>query len=156
KYGFTTNYVVGLEVVLPDGAVVELGGPELDAPGYDLIGAFVGSEGTLGVATRVWLRVVAVPSAVRTLVAFFDSMPAAGHAVSQSLAASIVPAAIELMDAVTIAAAEQMAHPGFPEGCPAALLVEVDGAPAEVAVEVDQVVAACERAGATEIRPARD
>jgi glycolate oxidase len=156
KYGFTTNYVVGLEIVLPDGDVVQLGGPELDAPGYDLVGAFVGSEGTLGVATRVWLRVVAVPSAVRTLVAFFDSMPSAGHAVSQILAARIVPAAIELMDAVTIAAAEQMAHPGFPEGCAAALLVEVDGAPAEVAVEVDQVVAACERAGATEIRPARD
>jgi glycolate oxidase len=156
KYGFTTNYVVGLEIVLPDGDVVELGGPELDTPGYDLVGAFVGSEGTLGIATRVWLRVVAVPSSVRTLVAFFDSMPAAGHAVSQILAARIVPAAIELMDAVTIAAAEQMAHPAFPEGCAAALLVEVDGAPAEVAVEVDQVVAACERAGATEIRPARD
>jgi glycolate oxidase len=156
KYGFTTNYVVGLELVLPDGGVVELGGPELDAPGYDLVGAVVGSEGTLGIATQVWLRVVPVPAAVRTLVAFFDSMPAAGHAVSQILAARIVPAAIELMDAVTIAAAEQMAHPGFPEGCAAALLVEVDGAPAEVVVEVDQIVAACERAGATEIRPARD
>src|SRR4051794_41218882 len=73
KYGFTTNYVSGLEVVLPDGSVVQLGGPELDHPGYDLVGAFVGSEGTLGVATRITLRVVPKPEAVRTLVAFFDS-----------------------------------------------------------------------------------
>jgi glycolate oxidase len=156
KYGFTTNYVVGLDLVLPDGAAVSLGGPELDPPGYDLIGAFVGSEGTLGVATRVWLRVLPVPQTVRTLVAFFDSMPEAGQAVSEILSARIVPGAIELMDAVTIAAAERMAHPGFPAGCPAALLVEVDGAEREVAVEFDEVVAACTRAGATQVRVARD
>src|SRR5207247_7868256 len=81
KYGFTTNYVTGLEVVLPDGDVVALGGRELDRPGYDLVGAFVGSEGTLGVATRITLRVVPVPAAVRTLLAFFEGTEAAGHVV---------------------------------------------------------------------------
>src|SRR3954466_11287878 len=73
KYGFTTNYVSGLEVVLPDGSVVQLGGPELDHPGYDLVGAFVGSEGTLGIATKIWLRVIPKPEPWRTLVAFFGS-----------------------------------------------------------------------------------
>src|ERR687895_1686 len=91
KYGFTTNYVTGLEVVLPDGAVVELGGKGVDLPGYDLVGAFVGSEGTLGVATRVTLRVVPRPQAVRTLVAFFDSTTAAGQSVSDIAAAGLVP-----------------------------------------------------------------
>ena len=82
KYGFTTNYVTGLELVLPDGDARQLGGEELDPPGYDLLGAFVGSEGTLGVATKIWLRVVPVPEAVRTLVAFFDSTTQAGEVVS--------------------------------------------------------------------------
>src|SRR5947199_880653 len=86
KYGFTTNYVTGLEVVLPDGEVVELGGPELDRPGYDLHGVFVGSEGTLGIATKVIVRVVPVPAAVRTLHAFFEGTKAAGHVVSDIVA----------------------------------------------------------------------
>ena len=89
KYGFTTNYVTGLEVVLPDGDVVELGGKELDRPGLDLVGAFVGSEGTLGVATRITLRVVPAPESVRTLVAYFDSMEAAGGAVADIVAGGI-------------------------------------------------------------------
>ena len=83
KYGFTTNYVTGLDLVLPDGSELTLGGPELDHPGYDLLGAFVGSEGTLGVATRIWLRVVPKPEAVRTLVAFFGSTVQAGEVVSE-------------------------------------------------------------------------
>ena len=86
KYGFTTNYVTGLEVVLTDGTMVTLGGPELDAPGYDLLGAFVGSEGTLGVATKVWLRIVPSPESVKTLVAFFDTTREAGEAVSRDRA----------------------------------------------------------------------
>jgi glycolate oxidase len=94
KYGFTTNYVTGLEVVLADGSVVQLGGPELDAPGYDLLGAFVGSEGTLGVATKIWLRIVPVPEAIKTLVAFFDSTRDAGEAVSDIVQCGVVPAAI--------------------------------------------------------------
>ncbi|SHN46263.1 FAD-linked oxidase C-terminal domain-containing protein [Cryptosporangium aurantiacum] len=156
KYGFTTNYVTGLEVVLTDGSVVQLGGVELDAPGYDLLGAFVGSEGTLGVATKIWLRVIPAPEAVRTLVAFFDSTHAAGEAVSEIVRAGVVPGAIEMMDAVTIGAAEQMAHAGYPVGRGAALLVELDGAAEECEALFDEVVAVCERCGSDDVRVSRD
>src|SRR5438045_8779981 len=97
KYGFTTNYVTGLEVVLPEGEAAWRGGGP-DQPGYDLLGAFVGSEGTLGVATKIALRVVPVPAAVRTLVAFFDGTEAAGRVVSDVVGAGLTPAAIEMMD----------------------------------------------------------
>ena len=122
KYGFTTNYVTGLELVLPDGELVQVGGYELDPPGYDLLGAFVGSEGTLGVATKVWLRIVPAPETVRTLVAFFDSTRHAGEAVSDIVQGGVVPGAIEMMDAKAIEAAEQAARAGFPNRG-AALLV---------------------------------
>ena len=112
KYGFTTNYVTGLEIVLGDGEMIQVGGYELDAPGYDLLGAFVGSEGTLGVATKVWLRVVPAPETVKTLVAFFDSTHAAGEAVSAIVQGGVVPGAIEMMDARAIEASELMAHAG--------------------------------------------
>ncbi|MGI8519074.1 MAG: FAD-binding oxidoreductase, partial [Actinomycetota bacterium] len=98
KYGFTTNYVVGLEVVLSDGTMLTLGGKEVDRAGYDLIGAFVGSEGTLGVATKITVRVVPAPESVRTLVAYYESTAPAGQNVSAIVAAGIVPAAIEMMD----------------------------------------------------------
>ena len=156
KYGFTTNYVVGLEVVLPDGELVSLGGMELDAPGYDLIGAFVGSEGTLGIATKIWLRVVPTPEAVRTLVAFFDSTYHAGQAVSDIVQAGIVPAAIEMMDAATIVAAEQMAHAGYPLDRGAALLVELDGPETECAALFDTVAAICASNGSNDVRVSRD
>ncbi len=118
KYGFTTNYVTGLEIVLGDGELVQVGGYELDAPGYDLLGAFVGSEGTLGVATKVWLRVVPSPETVKTLVAFFDSTHAAGEAVSEIVQGGVVPGAIEMMDARAIEASEQMGHAGWARGQP--------------------------------------
>jgi glycolate dehydrogenase FAD-linked subunit len=156
KYGFTTNYVTGLEVVLPDGEVALLGGPELDGPGYDLLGAFVGSEGTLGVATRIWLRVLPRPEAVRTLVAFFDSTEQAGAAVSDVVAAGVVPGAIEMMDAATIAAVEQMAHAGYPVGRGAALLVELDGPEVECAALFDTMVDICARRGSDDVRVAAD
>jgi glycolate oxidase len=156
KYGFTTNYVTGLEVVLADGERVQLGGAELDPPGYDLVGAFVGSEGTLGIATKIWLRVVPVPEAVRTLVAFFDSTHDAGQAVSEIVQAGMVPGAIEMMDATTIAAGEQMAHAGYPVGRGAALLVELDGAATECAAQFDQVATICARCGSDDVRVARD
>jgi glycolate oxidase len=156
KYGFTTNYVTGLEVVLSDGSVVTIGGPELDPAGYDLLGAFVGSEGTLGVATKIWLRVVPVPETTRTLVAFFDSTRAAGTAVSAIVQAGIVPGAIEMMDATTILATEQMAHAGYPVGRGAALLVELDGALAECEAQFSRVTAICEEAGSDDVRVSRD
>jgi glycolate oxidase len=156
KYGFTTNYVTGLEVVLSDGEVVRLGGKEVDRPGYDLLGAFVGSEGTLGVATAITLRIVPRPEAVKTLVAFFDSTAAAGHAVSAIVAAGVVPGAIEMMDNLAIRCAEEMAHAGYPLDAGAALLVELDGPAAECDARFDEVVAICERHGGGRIRVARD
>src|SRR5690349_21069614 len=150
KYGFTTNYVCGLEVVLPDGTVMELGGKELDLPGYDLCGVFVGSEGTLGVATKIIVRVVPTPESVRTLVSFFESPGHAGHAVSNIVSAGVVPGAIEMMDNLTIGASEAMAHAGWPLDAGAALLVELDGPQAELEATFDQVGELCEKAGCSE------
>lgn len=156
KYGFTTNYVVGLEVVTPDGAIVTLGGKEADRPGYDLIGAFVGSEGTLGVATKVTLRVIPTPEDVRTLVAFFEDTGAAGQTVSDVVAAGVVPGAIEMMDNLTIGACEKATHAGYPLDAGAALIVELDGSQSECRARFDEVVAICEKNNATGIRIARD
>jgi glycolate oxidase len=156
KYGFTTNYVTGLEVVLPDGLVVQLGGMEPDRPGYDLQGVFVGSEGTLGVATRITLRVVPTPESVRTLVAFFPAQARAGEAVSQIVSAGVVPGAIEMMDRLSMDASEQMAHAGWPADAGAALIVELDGPAAEIDGRFDDVAKMCEDAGSTEVRVARD
>ena len=156
KYGFTTNYVTGLEVVLSDGELLELGGKELDSPGYDLVGAFVGSEGTLGVATQVTLRVVPVPETIRTLVAFFGHTDEAGQAVTEIVAAGIVPAAIEMMDRLSIQATEAATHAGYRLDAAAALIVELDGPEAECASGLDEVVVHCSAAGAIEVRVARD
>jgi glycolate oxidase len=151
KYGFTTNYVTGLEVVLSDGSVAEL---HRDAPGYDLLGAFVGSEGTLGVATKIELRVVPAPEAVRTLLAFFDDTGAAGEAVTAIVSAGIVPAAIEMMDRLAIRAAEQATGAGYRLDAGAALIVELDGSQEECATRFDQVHAMCAQARGQDIRVA--
>jgi glycolate oxidase len=156
KYGFTTNYVTGLEVVLPDGEVVEIGGKALDRPGYDLLGALVGSEGTLAVVTRITLRVVPAPEHVETLVAFFEGTGDAGEVVSEIVAAGITPAAIEMMDGLAIEASEQMAHAGYPLDAGACLLIELDGPEDECRARLDEVVEHCERHGGRDIRVARD
>lgn len=156
KYGFTTNHVLALDVVTPDGEQVRLGTEAPDAPGYDLLGAFVGSEGTLGVATRAWLRLVRLPSDVVTLLAGFEGTDAAGSATSAIIAAGIVPAAIEIMDALAIEAAEAAVSCGYPEGAGAVLVVELDGAAEEVAAELEAVQALCRDAGAFELRVATD
>jgi glycolate oxidase len=156
KYGFTTNYVVGLKVVLPDGSVAELGGKAVDVPGYDLAGVFVGSEGTLGIATEITVRVMPSPESVRTFVAFFDSPAHGGRAVSDIVSAGIVPGAIEMMDNPTIRASEAMANAGWPTDAGAALLVELDGPEAEIEARFDQVTEICERAGSEDVRVARD
>jgi glycolate oxidase len=156
KYGFTTNYVTGIDLVLPDGSELTLGGPELDHPGYDLLGAFVGSEGTLGVATRIWLRVIPKPEAVRTLVAFFGSTVQAGEVVSEIVSGGIVPGAIEMMDNLSIRAAEGATGAGYPMDAGAALVVELDGSEAECETRFEQVVTMCEEAGADSVRVARD
>jgi glycolate oxidase len=156
KYGFTTNHVLGAQVVTPDGDLVTLGGRAPDAPGYDLLGAFVGSEGTLGLATEVTVRLVRLPEMVRTLLAGFGSTDQAGAATSAIIAAGVVPAAIEMMDALAIEAAEAAVHCGYPEGAGAVLVVELDGPEAEVESQFDQVVRLCRENGATEIRIAAD
>ena len=156
KYGFTTNYVTGLEVVLADGHVVTLGGKELDMPGYDLLGAFVGSEGTLGICTKITLRVIPVPETVKTMVAFFATTGEAGETVSEIVSGGVVPGAIEMMDTLTIQAAEQAVGAGFPTDAGAALIIELDGSQLECEARFDEVVAICERNGATGIRIAQD
>ena len=154
KYGFTTTHVLGLEVVLPDGSVVNLGGSALDAPGYDLTGVFVGSEGTLGIATKVILRIVKRPECIRTLLAAFASTNEAGAAVSGIIAAGMLPAAIEMMDNLAIQAAEAAVHANYPN-CGALLLVELDGPVAEVQALMNQVDEICRENGASEIRLAQ-
>jgi glycolate oxidase len=152
KYGFTTNYVTGLEVVLPGGDVVQLGGKGVDGPGYDVLGAFVGSEGTLGIATKITLRVVPVPETTRTLVAYFESVEDSGRTVSDIVAAGVVPGAIEMMDNLSIRACEAATGAGYPIDTVAALIVELDGATSECDARFDEVVSICERNRATGIR----
>ena len=154
KYGFTTTHVLGLEVVLPDGTLVHFGGKALDAPGYDLAGVFVGSEGTLGIATKVILRIVKRPECVHTLLAAFPSTNEAGAAVSDIIAAGMLPAAIEMMDNLAIQAAEAAVHANYPD-CGALLLVELDGPVAEVQYLMTHVNDICRKDGAWEIRVAQ-
>jgi glycolate oxidase len=151
KYGFTTTHVLALEVVLPDASLVHLGTSCLDAPGYDLPGVFVGSEGTLGIVTEVTLRIVKKPECIRTLLAAFASTDAAGAAVSGIIRAGVLPAAIEMMDALAIEAAEAAVHPRYP-ACGGLLLVELDGPTCEVETLMTDVRRICEGEGASEIR----
>jgi glycolate oxidase len=155
KYGFTVNHVTGLVVVLPDGELVRLGGKSLESPGPDLLGAFVGSEGTLGIATEVTLRVVPRPECVRTVLAAFDSTDAAGAAVSGIVAARILPSAMEMMDRLTIEAAEAAVHAGYPDAG-ALLLVELDGPLPQVEEDLAAVEALCREHGSWELRVAAD
>ncbi|GID91669.1 FAD-linked oxidase C-terminal domain-containing protein [Amorphoplanes digitatis] len=156
KYGFTANHVIGAQVVTPAGDLVELGGRAPDSPGYDLLGAFVGSEGTLGIATRVTVRLTRLPESVRTLLAAFETTDQAGAATSAIIAAGVVPAAVEMMDALAIEAAEAAVACGYPAGAGAVLIVELDGPLAEVEAQFAQVTALCEGNGAFELRIAAD
>jgi glycolate oxidase len=156
KYGFTTNHVTALEVVLPDGEVVHLGSKAPDPVGYDLVGAFVGSEGTLGIATKITLRIVRQPETVETLLAAFPSVDEAGAVVSEIIAAGIIPAAAEIMDSLSIEAAEMAVHAGYPEGTGGILVAELDGPAAEVEHQLREVERICEKHNATEVRVARD
>jgi glycolate oxidase len=156
KYGFTTNHVLGLELVDPGGEVVRLGGKAPDPPGYDLLGALVGSEGTLGIATEVTVRLTRSPQAVQTLLAGFADTDAAGQAVSAIIAAGVIPAAVEMMDALAIEAAEEAVHCGYPQGAGAVLVVELDGPESEVDAQFADVKRLCEEAGSFEQRVAAD
>jgi glycolate oxidase len=152
KYGFTTNYVVGLEVVLSDGTMVTF---DRDAPGYDLLGAFVGSEGTLGVATKIVLRVIPAPESVSTMLAFFEDTSAAGDAVTAIVDAGIVPGAIEMMDRLSIEAAEQSTGAGYRLDAGAALIIELDGPREECLVGLERLTELCTQAGSLDVRIAQ-
>ncbi len=155
KYGFTVNHVTGLCVVLPDGETVRLGGRSLESPGPDLLGVFVGSEGTLGIVTEITLRVLPRPECVRTVLAAFDSTDEAGGAVSEIIGARILPSAIEMMDRLTIEAAEAAVRPGYPDAN-ALLLVELDGPLTPVEEDLAAVEAICRGNGSWEVRVAVD
>jgi len=156
KYGVTTNHVLGLEVVMPDGEIVWLGGRTRDAQGYDLAGVFVGSEGTFGIATKVVVRILKKPQAVKTVLAVFDAVPKASAAVSAIIARGLVPAAVEMIDQLTIQAVEDAFGCGYPRDAAAALLVELDGLRVGMEIQAERIVQACRDAGAREVRTARD
>jgi len=156
KHGFTVNHVLGLEIVTPAGELTWLGDGTGVLAGYDLLGAFTGSEGTLGIVTKVIVKLTPVPEAVHLVLAAYDSLEAGGRAVSGIIAAGIVPAAIEMMDALSIEAAEAAVHCGYPAGASAVLLVELDGPAEEVEAELATVRSLCESAGSREIRAADD
>ncbi len=156
KYGVTTNHVLGLELVLPDGEVVELGGEVDDVPGYDLRGLAIGAEGTFGIVTAATLRLVRTPQAVRTLLGMFRDVDDACRAVSAIIAAGILPAALELMDRMIVEAVEAAYGFGFPPDAGAVLIVELDGLEVGLGEQVDAVRAICQTARASEVRVARD
>ncbi len=156
KYGVTANHVLGLEVVLPDGAVAWLGGPAADAPGYDLAGAFVGSEGTFGIATKVRVRLTPLPEGVRTMMAVFGSAVDASRAVTGILSRGVIPAALELIDGKVLHAVEAHIHAGLPADAGAMLVIEVDGLTEDLEPQARAVLDACRAAGARDLRLARD
>jgi glycolate oxidase len=156
KHGFTVHHVTGLEIVTPAGELTWLGDGTGICAGYDLLGAFTGSEGTLGIVTKVVVKLMPLPEVVHTLLAAYGTTSEGGQAVSDIIAAGIVPAAIEMMDALSIEAAEAAVRCNYPAGAGAVLIVELDGPAAEVEAELATVRAICEAAGATEIRAADD
>ena len=155
-YGVTTNHVLGLEVVTPDGEIVEVGGWTQDTPGYDLTGLLTGSEGTLCIVTRIIVCIVHLPETVKTMVAVFDTMDDASNTVSEIIASGIIPAAIEMMDQVILQAVEADTHAGYPVDAAAVLLIEVEGICESVTEEIEQIVSICNKHDARVIRIAAD
>ncbi len=155
-YGVTTNHVLGLEVVLDDGQIIGLGGEVPDTPGYDLCGVFVGSEGTLGVVTKAIVRLMEARESVRTLLAIFNDLDDASKTVVEITAAGIIPAALEIMDQMTIEAVERGAPVGLPRDAGAVLIVEVEGLSEHTERSVNRSVAICQENGAREVRVAKD
>lgn len=156
KYGVTTNHVLGLEVVLPGGEVVELGGKTLDMPGYDLTGLFVGSEGTFGIVTKVIARILRKPEAVKILVGIFETIEEASNTVSGIVARGFIPAAVEMMDNLSIQAVEKGVAAGYPLDAGAVLIVEVDGPEDEVETLVSPIIEVCRENHVREVRVAKD
>jgi glycolate oxidase len=156
KYGITTNHVLGLEIVTGRGELIRLGGKVADRPGYDLTGVVVGSEGTFGLVTEVTVRLRHAPEAVKTVLASFPSLVDASHAVSDIIAAGVIPAALEMLDAVIIRAINAGVAPVYPTEAAAVLLIELDGPRAEVERQGERCATACRERRALEVRVARD
>jgi glycolate oxidase len=156
KYGVTANHVLGLEVVTADGQIVRMGGPAEDSPGLDLVGTLVGSEGTLAIVTKIWVRLTRNPEGVRTMLAVFETVDDATQAISGIIGAGIIPAALEMMDQGIIEAVEAAFHFGFPLDAEAVLIIEVDGLDAGLDAQRDRVAAICTRHAAREVRFAAD
>ena len=157
KYGVTVNHVLGLKLVLPDGSIIDVGGQIPEMPGYDLTGLFVGSEGTLGIATEVTLRILKAPESICVLLADFTSMEAAGASVSDIISAGIIPGGMEIMDNISINAVEDVVATGcYPRDAASILLVEVDGLEVEVAANKQLIADICKKNGARNITTAND
>ena len=157
KYGVTRDYVMGLEVVLPDGRIAQFGNACVkDVAGYSMKDLFIGSEGTLGIITEVLLKVLPRPAARRTMLASYDRMEDAAQTVSDIIAAKIIPCTLEFLDRMTIGCVEDYAKIGLPRDCEALLLMETDGHPVAVAEEAEQMLALARARGARDVRVARD
>lgn len=156
KYGVTTNHILAATVVLSDGSVVEFGGNAPDAPGYDLLGVVVGSEGTLGIITELTVRLTPNPEAIRTFLAIYDELEPAAATVSAIIAAGIIPAALEMLVGEGIAAVEAAVQAGYPDDARAVLLIEIDGLSDDLAAEAERIAAICAAHGARELRAAAD
>jgi glycolate oxidase len=156
KYGVTTNHVLGVELVLPNGEIVHLGGAVEDVPGYDLTGLVVGAEGTFGVVTQATLRLVRQPEAWKTLLGIFESVDDATATVSGIIAAGMIPAALEMMDQLIVEAVEAAFHFGFPTDAGAVLIVELDGLAAGLDQQAQRVVEICQTNRARTVRVAKD
>jgi glycolate oxidase len=156
KYGMTANHVLGIKAVLPDGEVVELGGPSLEPVGPDLTGFFVGSEGLFGIALEITLRLLPKPERYRTVLASYSSLGAAGDAVAAVVASGLLPGAMEIMDKLAIKAAEASVNAGYPQGAAAVLIVELEGEEVQVEAEFAHLLRIIEETGADEVRVAED
>jgi glycolate oxidase len=154
KYGVTVNHVLGLEFVLPDGQIVVTGGPCEDNPGYDLTGVIVGSEGTFGIATKIWVRITRSPEAYRTLLGVFETVDDATNTISDIIGAGIVPAALEMLDQLILQAVEAAFHFGFPLDAGAVLIMEVDGLDAGLDADAARIEALARKNHAREVRRA--
>lgn len=156
KFGMTSNHVLGIKAVLPDGEVVQLGDESLEGIGPDLVGLFVGSEGLFGIALEVILRLMPKPEIFKTVLASYSSLEGAGNAVSQVVASGLLPGAMEMMDELAIQAAEAAVQANYPPGATALLIVEIDGEKNQVDEEFEQLMGVIESSGAQEIRVAQD
>jgi glycolate oxidase len=156
KHGMTSNHVLGLTAVLPDGEVVEIGGESPETVGPDLAGVYVGNEGLFGVTLEITLRLVPKPETFRTVLASFDQLETAGDTVGRIVAAGFLPGAMEIMEKLAIEAAEAAVHPGYPKGAAAILIVELEGEKAGIESEFARLIELIRAAGAAEVRVARD